>query len=224
MITSVTNTPIINNIHAGNKTQKQLPVQKADAISFSGLHISKTTNKAEIKELIDLLYNSYKHSMAQGTPVKQNWFQRICDQINEFIGKKLTFLSTKLDDSVVGVIKDSKNKIQGGYSMLLDKEDFSAVMNFVTLSPKLKNTKAGKDALFQMCEDIYTHAKKNDISEIIWTKETNNKSAQKLFERLNAYDKYGGLIFKEQESVVFVDDIPKILRDLANKYNANINI
>lgn len=224
MITSVSSNPKINNIHAGIRIQRQLPVQNSDVISFSGLCLSKTNNKGEIKELIDLLYDSYRHSMLQGKTINQNWFQRTYDKINAFIGKKLMYITARTEDSVVGVIKDSQKKIQGGYSMFFDNEESIAIMNFITLSPQLKHSKTSKNLLFQMCEDIYNQARKNKIFEIVWVKEKNNKTAQKLFEKLNPYEKYKQPLFNEQECVIFVDDIPKILKDLANKYDAKVNI
>ena len=222
MITSITNTPRISPIQlTSSKSNKTTNVQSFDEVAFKGVpKLVQTKNKAEIKELVDLFYNSYAHTVRETEDIQQNWFQRFFNKISSKIGKSITIATSQDTDSITTIAKSTDGKIVGGYSMYLDKEETNAVVDFLTLAPELKGTKKGIKLLFQMGEEIHNVLQKEGISEIIWCTEAKNQNASRLFDRLNPCPKYQNPIFN-QENYIYTSDLKLILNDLTKKYKIN---
>ena len=217
MITNITNTPRVVNIAQTqlNKHQQIKTNQNVDTVSFTGLStLTRTKNIDEIKELIQLLHKSNMDSRYKRNPnFKPNWFTNISDKINRAVDKFFK-LSVATDSTTVTAITKKGNKVVGGYTMYLVPENCTAYVEFITLSPELKNTKTGKDILLGIGKSIHEHLKDTHITEIAWQKD---KKCMNLFKKLKPIYTNENM-FTSDEYIMFVDKFGKSVEDLMVKY------
>lgn len=218
MITNIINTPKVNSAvqMPMNKSQQVKFNQDTDKVSFTGISsLIRTKNKGEVKELIELLYSSTQDTLYRKNPnFKQNWFTKIWDGLIQSVDRYCKLSLSTSDDTIIAIAKKG-NKVVGGYTMYLIPEKCTACVEFITLSPELKNTKTGKDILINIGKNIYEQLKDTHITEIAWLK---NENCMKLFEKLKPQITNPN-IFMPDEHIMLVNKFGEAIENLARKYH-----
>ena len=113
-------------------------------------------------------------------------------------------ISSKLPTCVTETVK-SENKLIGGYSLSIHVANATSHLGFITLAPDVIKTKTGVKALKLMGEKIYQTLEKNNIKEITWTTNQQNKPINNLLKRFKADKKQ--LPFSETEYKISIEQL-----------------
>ena len=170
----------INNFSRSYNTKKTSAIPQ-DKISFSGTIIKRVQSKEEIKEVLDLFYNSLKHNLE---PNKKT--PKFLEKIDRYLSLLPFSIASRQPNCITEVVKN-ENKLAGGYSMIVNSENCTAHIGFITLAPEYIKTKSGIEVLKNIGRRIYENANLNNVKEITLT---TNSSAEKVNEIVLGETKY----------------------------------
>ena len=173
-----------------------------DSISFSGLQVNQAKSTKEIKEIVNLFYNSLKHNIE---PDKKT---RFFDKVIRKILINTLVMTSKLPTSVTEIVK-SGEKLVGGYSLSTDILNSTSHLSFITLAPDFMKTKTGVEALKLMAKRICQTLENNSIKEMTWTTNAKNKPINNLLKRLKPEKKR--VILSETEYKVSLEQLKNVL-------------
>lgn len=161
-----------------NKPCNSYGINVSDTVSFSGLRVNQAHSSKEIKEIVNLFYESLRHNIE---PNKKPMF------FDKILRKILTYpfiVAAKQPTSVTEVVK-SGDKLVGGYSLNLDIGSSTSHLNFMTLAPDAMKTGTGAEALKLIAKRICQILENAGIKEMTWSTNANNKPINNLLKRLN---------------------------------------
>lgn len=189
---------VLNNIEKNNAYNTNI----RDSVSFKGLQINQANSSKEIKEIVNLFYDSIEHNLEPNK--KPKFYDKILRKI-------LTFpfvITSKGSTSIIETVK-SENILIGGYSLNLFIADATSHLNFITLAPDVMKTKMGLEALKLMGKRICQTLENNNIKEMTCTTSSKNKPISNLLKRLKAEKKQ--LPFSEIEYKISLEQLKNIL-------------
>ena len=189
----------ITNLSRSYTTKNQSAIPQ-DKISFSGTIIKRVQSKEEIKEVLDLFYNSLKHNFE---PNKKT--SKFLEKIDRYLSMLPFSIAARQPNCITEVVK-TENKLAGGYSMIVNSENSTAHIGFITLAPEYMKTKFGIAVLKNLGRRIYENANLNNVKEITWTTNSKNKSINNLLKRFGA-EKVKEIMLGETEYKISINDL-----------------
>ncbi len=151
-----------------------------DVVSFTGIMVRPVKDKTEIKELVNLFYDTFKSNMA---PKSKSF--KFLEKIERYICTLPFMASAQKPCNITEMVKLG-NKLTGGYSMTLNNADSTAHIGFITLAPEFMRTRTGVNTLKMIGQRICQNLELNNIKEFTWTTNLNNKPINRLLKRFNA--------------------------------------
>lgn len=197
-----------NNINL-IKTDKQtvnLPIDK-DTVSFTGTIIRPVKNENEIKEIVNLFYNSFKHNLEPNN-ITLPWLNKI----DRYFSTMPFIAGAKSPKSITEIIKNETN-LAGGYSMVVNHEKSTAHISFITLAPEFMKTKSGVSMLKSIAERICQNADINNVIELTWTTNSKNKPMNRMLQRFPMQKKW--TIAGESEYKISLEDFKNTLQKIS---------
>ncbi len=191
----------INNFSRSYNTKKTSAIPQ-DKISFRGTIIKRVQSKEEIKEVLDLFYNSLKHNLE---PNKKT--PKFLEKIDRYLSLLPFSIASRQPNCITEVVKN-ENKLAGGYSMIVNSENCTAHIGFITLAPEYIKTKSGIEVLKNIGRRIYENANLNNVKEITLTTNSKNKSINNLLKRLGA-EKVNEIVLGETKYKISMNFIKK---------------
>ena len=183
-ISHTQNTINLNRLSASNVRFSK----NNNCVNFNGLNhkIQTTTDSKEIKELIRIFQNSLEMNIDGKISQPSKYY--IVRKFQHFV-KRLSALpfefTAKQPDAITEIVKNSDNKIIGGFSTVTDTSRKSLYIGFLTIAPEYKYTKSFQQILKTMGEEIKTIAENLNLKKISWSTNKNNKHFLKFIKRIN---------------------------------------
>lgn len=196
-----------NNINL-IKTDKQivnLEISK-DTVSFTGIIVRPVKNENEIKEIVNLFYNSVKHNLEPNNKTSL-WLNKI----DRYFSTMPFIAGAKSPKSITEIIKNETNLV-GGYSMVVNHEKSSAHISFLTLAPQYMKTKSGLNILKSIAKRICQNADINNVNELTWTTNSKNKPITRMLQRFPVQKKW--TIAGESEYKISLKDFKNTLQKI----------
>ena len=198
-----------------NKIEKQINLEHThssnfqkshDAVSFTGILVRPVKDKTEIKELVNLFYDTLKSNIA---PNSKSF--KFIEKIERYICT-MPFVASALKPCNITEIVKSGNKLAGGYSMTLNNTASTAHIGFITLAPEFMRTRTGIKTLKMIGQRICQNLELNNIKELTWSTNSRNKPINRLLKRFNA--EKVRQVYSETEYKISVDKLKSKLENL----------
>lgn len=175
-------------------SNKRFPVlnrKAGDVVDFCGPIIVPVKSASEYKELIKFFLATFNQSAGKaGVNGQTNRYDRLSEK---FVQKIWTFFQMRrfrvenfITKNVQAEVVKEKDKVLGGYSLLLDKSNNRAHINFLGVDSDIKNSKMTVQTLFNLAQRISEKAKSRNIDNISWATDSRNEKAYRLFDKFPA--------------------------------------
>ena len=213
-----------------NKTNSYISIirpkmaMKQDTVSFSGLAqksykaLTHTRSPKDAESLVKLLFSSQEHSLMRGGTqgVKKSWLGRVFDRLHQKINTSIEKSVVKDENVFINVIKDSNDKVVGGYSMIVEPDKFVSHVNYMVLAPELKGTRKGKQMFLDMAEKIANDTEKHNGFEVTWAVNGMRKSYDRMMSKI-PHVKEKLPLSRYTEYSVFTKDLKEVINDVKSK-------
>ena len=202
----------VQNIKKNLSKQKFGVLNGNSATSSTEPVFKQVKEKTEIREVLKFFLNSFNESAGSAGISGKNRLEKLYGRLTQSLWASLERYQASLKDTVVEVVKE-KNKTIGCYSLSFDSLKNNSYINFLAVSPEIKNSKMTVKTLFNMANRISEQTKSKNLDVISWTADARNKKAYRLFDKFPAI-KQSNLLSTDVDFFVTVDDFDKTL----NKY------
>lgn len=172
--------------------------------------VFKSVNgKQEVSDVLNFFVDSFNESAGTaGLTGKKNIFGRFYENLSQKIWLLLQKYCPLVRDTELEVVKQ-EDKILGCYS--LSYNGSNSYINFLAVSPDIKDSKMTVKTLLNMALRISEKTKSKGLNTISWTTDKRNQKAYRLFDKFPANKYSNGA---DVDFFISVSDFDKTL----NKY------